>query len=50
MSNEKLVDFMKRVSPIRHEPLATKVAEEWASKFMDDFPWFDEAKTAEEKS
>lgn len=27
-----LVDLFRAASPIRHEPLATKVAEEWAAK------------------
>jgi hypothetical protein len=27
--------FFRRVNPIIHEPLATKVAEEWADLFLD---------------
>lgn len=30
------ISFMRRVSPITHEPLATAVAEEWADKLLAD--------------
>lgn len=41
--NEKLIAFMKRVTPIIHEPLAQQVAEEWATKFVQEFPEFVQA-------
>lgn len=43
---ERLVAFMKRVTPIIHEPLAQHVAEEWAARFMHEFPGFEEVNIA----
>lgn len=31
---ESAIAFMRRVSPVTHEPLATLVAEEWAEKLI----------------
>lgn len=31
--HDALVALIKRISPIKHEPLATYVAEEWAAEF-----------------
>lgn len=45
MTDEKLIAFMKRVTPITHEPLAQHVAEEWANKFVQEFPEFEKAHT-----
>lgn len=37
ITREALVEFMRGPSPITHEPMATKVAEEWAEKFLEEF-------------
>lgn len=37
ITRDALVEFMRGPSPITHEPLATKVAEEWADKFIEQF-------------
>lgn len=31
---DRCIEFLKRVNPILHEPLRTKVAEEWADQLM----------------
>lgn len=33
---DALIALIKRISPIKHEPLATSVAEEWAAEFIKE--------------
>lgn len=33
---EALVRLIKRIFPIKHDPLATVVAEEWADEFLEE--------------
>lgn len=40
---EELIAFMKRMTPVAHDPLAQFVAEMWALKFMREFPDFEKA-------
>ena len=37
IEREELTLFLKRISPIKSEPLATAVAEEWADAFYTEF-------------
>jgi hypothetical protein len=34
--HDALIALIKRISPIKHEPLASAVAEEWAAEFEKD--------------
>jgi len=45
---DKLIEIVKGITPIKHEPLATQVAEEWADKILAEvFPEFAEKQNSE---